>query len=337
VPSRPARSSTEVAVVFDGARCEDQAHRRMSNGKQGLVFISCGQYRSEEIQLGQDLAKAANELTNFEGYFAQNQASLDGLSQHIFGALNRCTGFVGVMHHRGTVTTPHGELVRASVWVEQELAIAAFLRQAQQRQLAVVVYIQKGIQREGVRDKLLLGAVEFETEAEVLTDFKARLTDGRFGPVRLTPPRDAEIRIAYTVLSRSNAAAHQYRLQVFVLNAGTEPLTDYWVEVQFPKWVLESSRTYVAEVGGRQTASHRLFRATRQRTRRDIYPGDELLLLSIDYYMDHHILHNKGSVLDEPVTASFGSPGMAAKRVEKPFRELQDFDTAAPKQLPNGC
>jgi hypothetical protein len=120
----------------------------MSNGKQGLVFISCGQYRPEEVQLGQDLATAVDELTNFDGYFAQNQTSLDGLSQHIFGALNRCTGFVGVMHHRGSVTTPGGGLVRASVWVEQELAIAAFLQQAQGRQLAVAVHIQEGIQRE---------------------------------------------------------------------------------------------------------------------------------------------------------------------------------------------
>jgi hypothetical protein len=96
------------------------------NTKKGLVFISCGQYRNEEIALGQALAQVVNDTTAFEGYFAENQTSLDGLSQNIFGALYRCVGFVGVMHYRGTVKTLHGEIVRASVWVEQELAIAAF-------------------------------------------------------------------------------------------------------------------------------------------------------------------------------------------------------------------
>jgi len=155
----------------------------MASGKQGLVFMSCGQYRREEIQLGQELARAVDHLTNFEGCIARNQTSLDGLSEHIFGALDRCTGFIGVMHHRGTVKTPQGELVRASVWVEQELAIAAFLRQAQGRQLAVAVYIEQDIQRKGVRDTLLLGDVEFETEVEVLADFKTRLADGTCSPV----------------------------------------------------------------------------------------------------------------------------------------------------------
>ena len=62
----------------------------MSIRKQGLVFISCGQYRQEEIRLGKALAQAVNELTPFEGYFAENQSSLEGLSQNILGALNGC-------------------------------------------------------------------------------------------------------------------------------------------------------------------------------------------------------------------------------------------------------
>jgi hypothetical protein len=62
----------------------------MADEKQGLVFISCGQYHPEEKKLGQDLAAAVSELTPFEGYFAENQNSLEGLSRNIFGALNRC-------------------------------------------------------------------------------------------------------------------------------------------------------------------------------------------------------------------------------------------------------
>ena len=102
------------------------------------------------------LAAAVEELTSCEGYFAENQNSLLGLSQHIFGALNRAAGLIAVMHHRGRVVTPSGEHIRGSVWVEQEIGIAAFLAQVQNRRLPVLVYIQKGIEREGVRQQLRL-------------------------------------------------------------------------------------------------------------------------------------------------------------------------------------
>src|ERR1700733_3045918 len=133
----------------------------MATDKRGLVFISCGQYRPEEIKLGQGLAAIVDELTEFTGYFAQNQTSLEGLSRNIFGALNRCSGLVAVLHPRGEVDTPSGGDKRGSVWVEQEIAIAAFLKQALERNLEVAVYIQRGIQREGVRDQLHLNPVEF--------------------------------------------------------------------------------------------------------------------------------------------------------------------------------
>jgi hypothetical protein len=79
----------------------------MADGKQGRVFISCGQYSREEIKLGQDLAAAVDAETDFEGYFAQNQTSLEGLSRNILGALKSCVAFVAVLHHRGVVDGRH--------------------------------------------------------------------------------------------------------------------------------------------------------------------------------------------------------------------------------------
>ena len=167
----------------------------MTDGKQGLVFVSCGQYTPEEIKLGQDLAAAVEAETDFEGYFAQNQTSLEGLSRNIFGALKSCVAFVAVMHHRGKVETLHGIQARGSVWVEQEIAIAAFCKQALERDLEVAVYIQRGIKREGVRDQLHLNPIEFDSENEVLADFIARLRDGRFSPRRLSPPKEVDLRL----------------------------------------------------------------------------------------------------------------------------------------------
>jgi hypothetical protein len=295
----------------------------MAPPKQGSVFISCGQYREEEIALGRALAETISEFTAFEGYFAQNQTSLDGLSRHIFRALSLASGFVAVMHHRGEVETLNGRQVRASVWIEQEIAIAAFLRQTMDRDLPVVVYIQKGIHREGVRDQLLLGAVEFETEAEVLKDFTKRLMDGTFVPKRPAQPKSVELHIDFKTVSRQQDY-HAYQLGVFVKNTGTEPLTEYWLDLQFPRAVLDSSTTYAAEVPDRRTHNQMLLRCTHKQTRRELYPGDEIVLLTIDYHMDHD-LYEGGQMLKETVTACFGAPGMPTVRVEKPFRDLQEF------------
>jgi len=153
--------------------------------KQGSVFISCGQSSLDEINLGQKIASVVNSETLFGGYFAQDQASLEGLSRSVFGALKTCVGFVAVMHNRGKVTALDGEHNRGSVWVEQEIAIAAFLQQAYGRVLPVVIYTQAGIKLEGLRTHIQLNPIVFKTESDVLMDFTARLKDGRFSPVAL--------------------------------------------------------------------------------------------------------------------------------------------------------
>jgi len=153
------------------------------NNGEGLIFISCGQFTEAEKSLGKALADSISELTPFTGYFAQNQSSLDGLSKHIFGALNRAAGLVAVMHHRGLVKTLDDSHVRASVWVEQEIAIAAFLTQTLGRDLPVILYLQDGIAREGVRQQLMLNPVPFKENSEVLEHFRERLANGLFQTV----------------------------------------------------------------------------------------------------------------------------------------------------------
>jgi hypothetical protein len=149
-----------------------------------LVFISCGQFTEEEISLGKALAATIDNLTPYRGYFAENQSGLESLSRHILDALNSCVGFVAVMHYRGTVEAFSKKHPRGSVWVEQEIAIAAFLSQAQGRDLRSAVYIQEGIALEGVRQQLLLGAVSFRDNAEVLENFCQLIKDGLFASRR---------------------------------------------------------------------------------------------------------------------------------------------------------
>jgi len=84
------------------------------------------------------------------------------------------------MHHRGLVKSIDSEHTRASVWIEQELAIAAFLTQIYQKTFPVMLYVHKGIKIEGVRVQLLSNPQEFEKSGEVLSHFRESLQTRRF-------------------------------------------------------------------------------------------------------------------------------------------------------------
>ena len=113
---------------------------RKQNGtaNEPLVFISCGQFSNEERSLGKSVENLVLELTGLDAYFAENQNSLRDLSENVFDSLKRATGFIAIMHHRGRVTTPSGAHMRGSVWIEQEIAIAAFLRFLTGRDIPVI-------------------------------------------------------------------------------------------------------------------------------------------------------------------------------------------------------
>ena len=150
--------------IRDWIEIEDQAALHKDR-----VFISCGQRSPDEIGLGEAIAQLVDETTSLKGYFAQNQQSLDGVTRNIFQALYNSAAFIAVMHRRDELARGDG-VYRGSVWVEQEIAIAAFLVQVLGASFPNRVFIQSGIRREGVRGFILLNAVEFENNDEVLTN-----------------------------------------------------------------------------------------------------------------------------------------------------------------------
>jgi len=147
--------------------------------KQPLVFVSCGQVLDKEIALGNAIAKAIDEGTEFTAYFAQQVHSLAGLNETILDACANAVAFVFVMHPRGSVNVSKGTLIRGSVWIEQELAIAAFL-QRNGRHLPVAAYIHEDVAREGLRTLLQLNETAFVSEEEVIEHFRNSISSGEF-------------------------------------------------------------------------------------------------------------------------------------------------------------
>jgi hypothetical protein len=86
---------------------------------------------------------------------------------------------------RGTLALPGGgEVTRGSVWIEQEIAIAAFIQHVLGRSIPVIFYKQSGVDIEGIRQVLHLNPrVEFTDEEEVLADLRSYLPSASFQPL----------------------------------------------------------------------------------------------------------------------------------------------------------
>jgi len=316
----------------------DAGHRRMeelsvqqgadegavTGSERPLIFISCGQYTDAERKLGKALADLVLAETGCFGYFAESQTSLDGLTSHIFGALNKAVAFVFVLHRRGKVQTLNDDVIRASVWIEQEIAIAAFLNQTRKEPIQVFAYVQDGVHLEGVRQFVILNAVKFTSESEVLEHFR-KVIGGFSNSPRRAEENPLEVKVGYKSLYPRDASSHRYELKVVIKNTGSSALSDYWVEMAFPRLALSSAGVNMTEIGARATHTHRFFRVQRQSLGLGpLYPGDEHDAFPIEYRMDADLLRSS-DVLNQLVTVNACAPPSAPRTVTKSFRELQEF------------
>jgi hypothetical protein len=286
------------------------------------IFISCGQYLDEEKELGKQVCELIKELTLYEPYFAERVTSLEGLSSNILGALNLSSGLIAIMHPRGEVSGPSGDKqVRASVWIEQEIAIAAFLTQVWKRKFQVSAYIHESIYREGIRDNLILNAVAFKTNSEVLEDLRRKLPEWRLEAVP-----SLEVTLNYERVGPLMSPQHNYRLLVDLTNTGTEVVSDYHVDLEFPSPLVKQDVHFGLELPNRKTDTHRFFRVPIAGYKPDsIYPGDSLTLMTQDYYIDTVIHTFRPEVLRELVTATVYVKGNPPLIVRKSISELQNF------------
>jgi hypothetical protein len=242
-----------------------------------LVFVSCGQFTEGERQLGKDICGLLGQLRpDVEPYFAQNQSTVDGLSDHIFKALYRAAGFVCVIHKRGNILQPDGNsITRGSVWIEQEISIAAFLGHVLQRPITTLFYKQKGISFEGVRSVLLMNArLEFESEHQILDDLRVALPTSSFTPFRaydLQPTLEHK-------LDRKNSHGdrHVYIMTCGVQNTGSQPVTDFKLRIRFPRLFLPSNTTWMLENHHISTPSHVCFEIDGSRAPGGLYATEKL-------------------------------------------------------------
>lgn len=273
-----------------------------------LVFISCGQFTDQEKRLGKAVVAIVKGL-GFEPYFAETQSNLNGLHENILNKLNECAGLISIMHDRGKVSGLDGAShSRGSVWIEQEIAIAAFMTYCLGKRINVAAFIQQGIKREGIRDLLHLNPFGFSSDEEILNQLPALI-----GKWNLAISA-AQLKVSYKKL-RGTGEAHDYQLAIEIGNPGSTRIHEYQVDLSFPNAFLPST-IYTFEVRQRRTKTHHFFRRTEQDfppDQRTIFPQDTKLIFTLDYFVDNKLFMNEAAMLqafevtlrcgkDEPIT-----------------------------------
>lgn len=282
----------------------------MNESDKPVIFISCGQYTDRERRLGHDICKVIQEIRpDLEPYFAQNQSTLEGLSDNILKALHSAAGFICVMHERGKILHDEEQVApRGSVWIEQEIAIAAFMTHALGRSVPILFYKAPAVSLQGIRSVLHLNPrVEFTDEDEVLADLRQVLPQMKFEP---HAELDLEPEVNYEKLT-STPERHEYQLTVKLRNVGTMQVTDFAVEVHFPKRFLASLKRDWTGNPKWFTDTHACFEKTHEwflRNGKLFYPETDLKVFELPYFVDKDLY--RSGALQDAVTVVVRSGGM---------------------------
>ena len=147
------------------------------------------------------------------------------------------------LHPRGKIVRPDGTShIRASVWIEQEIAIATYIQRIEKRPLPVIAFVHKSVGREGLRDLVHLNPIEFTDEADVLGVLPALLQKWRgLRPTKI----DVELQSGRVVLRDGHRTR---QLLVSLVNDTNDRIVKWNGRVRLPAGILKHwTTTYVGE------------------------------------------------------------------------------------------
>lgn len=224
-----------------------------------FIFVSCGQFTEAEKRLGRQIVSLVKTVTGLDAFFAEEVQDLNGLDSNILGALRDCAGFITVLHPRGQITRPDGSRhVRASVWIEQEIAIATYIQRVEKRALPVMAFIHESVGREGIRELLHLNPEPFADESDVLTALAGRLSNWKSLPV-------SGVHVQLKSLRADLQQGHPIsRLEAVLVNDSNRSITKLNGLLRVPAGILNHwSASYPLEVKCEEV-HQRCFRFTEQ-------------------------------------------------------------------------
>lgn len=286
---------------------------------QATVFISCGQFTQAEKQLGRQIAEMVSTVAGLEPFFAEDVQDLNGLDANILEALRDCAGFIVVLHPRGTIARPSGGTVtRASVWIEQEIAIATYVQRVEKRDLRIAAFKHKDVDREGLRELLHLNPITFTHESEVLVALAGQLAGWK-------SLKTGGINLDLSSESLRVQDQHPIRqLSLSLFNETNERINAYDFEIRIPEGLLKHwNSIYPTEIRPSPEPNYRCFRWS-QEGRGPVRPHDRALLATFEYCtscaVEHH-LGLKAAVSEEKIRARLWANGREYQ-IERSLREI---------------
>ncbi len=253
-----------------------------------FIFVSCGQFTDTEKALGKSIAKMIKNVTGVDAFFAEEVQDLNGLDSNILEALRNAVGFITVLHPRGTITRPDGSKhVRASVWIEQEIAIATYIQRTEKRTLPIIAFIHEAVGREGLRELLHLNPIRFSSEAEVLEELPGRL-------LSWTALKPSGVEVLLKSQAFQVQEGHRTRhLRIELINETNERVDRYASRIQVPAAILKHwISSYVGEESSLDT-QYRSFRVSEE-GRGSIQPHSRGILWTVEYCIDCAIAQYPG-------------------------------------------
>lgn len=109
-------------------------------------------------------------------------------------------------------------------------------------------------------------------------------------------------------------------MDVLVVNQGNVPLSAYHIDVEIPSPVAMQG----SHINIRNDLKVVVYRVS-QKECGDILPGDERVVMSIPYFMDHEVYYGYREIFQQDVTATLRPYGSAAVIIQKSFESLQRF------------
>lgn len=152
------------ACIYDyveHVKTESNPSGRAKLPTKDLVFIACGQSTPREKSLGLKVS-ALLRSHSIPSFLAETANDLESLNSHIFKNLADCTGFIAILHKRDN--GKHD----TSVWINQEVAIAAYLRSIGKKIPSLVLY-EKGTAIEGLIKYTIANPPTFKLDEDVLS------------------------------------------------------------------------------------------------------------------------------------------------------------------------
>ena len=208
-----------------------------------MIFVSCGQFTQAEKNLGKSICELVRAVTDMKTFFAEEVQDLIGLDTNILQHLREAAGFITVLHPRGIIIRPDGShLIRASVWIEQEIAIATYIQQMERHPLPVIAFVHKSVTLEGIRTLLNLNPIVFEHEQEVLAALPARLQAWK-----TLKPAGISIKVK-SINYRSDRDHFVSDLVFSIVNDTDKRIKEFNCEIRIPAVLLQHENYYYGDI-----------------------------------------------------------------------------------------